>query len=307
MKKTNAAILWLLATAVLLALAGCGKSQGPVAPSTSMTDEENLKAFVEDNPDLFYYDYQDGSEGVENGGEALALLKDIDPVAFWREITYREKEVDVHIVHDSLLTYADVTITVYLQGLFHTVTMDSDYTKEIDDTAVRYAYLEKNNPGHTSDTVRPHGGWELKKVSGWEITSDPCTKEIYSVQITSSSGLVDTTITDVSGLWDLEDLFVFDPGDSVTLTVDTGNPTDLVFLHGPFFCRRPFQHIGGGVYQGTWVTAEGPHAEVKPRPRHAAIDVIDHGSVFDDQMPYDSKAWGMVYFVGEGPVTDQAE
>jgi hypothetical protein len=305
MKKTSAVILGLLVTAMLLALGGCGKSQGPVAPSTSISDEDNLRAFVEDNPDLFFYDYQDGSQGVENGGEDLALLKDIDPVAFWREITYREKDLDIHVVHDSLLTYAEVTITTYLQGLFHTVTMDSDYTKEIDDTAVRYAYLEKNDSGQADGNGRRHGGWELKKISGWEITSDPCTKVIYSVQITSSSGLVDTTITDVSSLWDVEDLFVFDPGDSITLTVDTGNPDDLVFLHGPHFFLRPFQHIGGGIFQGTWMTNGNPM--FSRRPRHATIDVIDRGTVFDDQMPYDSKAWGMVYCVGEGPITDKAE
>lgn len=300
MKKAGTAALAFLATAMLLALGGCGKSQGPVGPSASMSDQESLRTFVEDNPDLFFYDYQDGSEEVEGGGTDGALLKDIDPVAFWREITYREREIDIHIVQDSLVTYAEVTITTYLQGLFHTVTMEGDYTKEIDDTAVRHAYFELEGPA-VAEVNRPYGGWKLKKISGWEITSTPCTKAIYSVQVSSSSGLVDTTITDVSSLWDLENLFVFDLGDSVTLTVDTGNPDDLVFLHAPHFFRRPFKHIGGGVFTGTWVTTTRTYVDLKPRPRHATIDVIDHGTVFDDQLPYDAKAWGVVYFVGEGP------
>jgi len=27
------------------------------------------------------------------------------------------------------------------------------------------------------------------------------------------------------------------------------------------------------------------------------VDVIDHGTIFDDQAPYDSRAWGMNYRV----------
>ncbi len=298
MKKKGLQIVMVefLVLAVLFVLGGCGKSQGPVGPDSSGGDEASLRAFVEDNPDLFTFDFDDGSQESQNLSPDQALLKTIEPVAFWREITCREKNIDIYVVQDSLLTCAEVTITTYLQGLFHTVTMDSDYTKEIDDTAVRYAYLEKENPG---EGKRLYGGWELKKVSGWEMASDPCTKEIYSVQITSSSGLVDTTITNVSDLWYLEDLFVFDLGDSVTLTVDTGNPDDVVFLHAPFFHRHPFKHIGGGVFEGTWVTVE-EHISSR-RPRHAAIDVIDHGTIFDDEMLYDSRAWGMVYYVGEGP------
>jgi hypothetical protein len=302
-KERQLAMVGLLAVTILFVLAGCGQNQGPVGPSASLDDEAYVRAYVEDNSDLFSYDYQDGSEEVADGGDDAALSKmlaDIDPVAFWREITYREKDIDIHIYKDSVMAHAEVTITVALQGLFHTVTMDSDYTKEIDDTAVRYAYLERPLPG--GQTRETYGGWELKAISGWEIVSNPCTKVINSVQVTSSSGLIDTTITEVSSLWDLEDLFVLDPGDSVTLTVDTGDPEDLVFLHAPHFFRRPFQHIGGGLFRGTWATVEDP--PYPSRPRHATIDVIDHGTVFDDTMPYDARAWGMVYFVGEGPAVN---
>jgi hypothetical protein len=292
----------LLAFAILFILGGCGQNESPVGPTGSLNDEASIRALVEDNFELFSYDYQDGSEEVAMSGEDAALSKElegIEPVAFWREITDRVKEIDIHIYKDSLGAHAEVTITTELHGWFHTVSMDSHYTKEIDDTAVRYAYLER--PADERGEAR-HGGWELRAVSGWEVVSDPCTRTIYSVQVTSSSGAVDTTITEVSSLWDLEDLFVLEPGDSVTLTVDTGDPEDLVFLHAPHFFRRPFQHIGGGIFQGTWVTADGP--DVPARPRHATIDVIDHGAVFDDALPYDSRAWGMVYFVGEGPATN---
>ncbi len=303
MRRTVATTLALATAAVLLVLAGCGQNQGPVAPSAVESDEDNLKVLVEDYPDLFTFDYQDGSQESTEGIPGTTLPKDIDPVAFWREITDKQREVDINIVQDSITT-AQVTVTTYIQGLFHTVTMDSHYTKPIDDTAVRYAYLEKEKPGPSDGDNRRHGGWTLKKISGWEIVSNPCTKQINSLQVSSSSGLVDTVITDITSLWDVEDLLVFQPGDSVTLTVDTGNPDDLVFLHAPSICRRPFQHIGGGVFTGTWVTSRGPHADVRPRARHATIDVIDHGTVFDDQLPYDSRAWGMVYFVGEGFIVE---
>lgn len=306
MKKKGRPIMAieLLILAVLFALGGCGKSESPVGPTSSADDEISLRVYVEENPELFSYGIDDGSEGSRLMSEDSGLAKGIEPVAFWREITSRERDMDVHIVHpggDSI-SYADVTITTYFWGIFHTVTMEGEYTKEIEDTAVRYAYFEREHHGQSQGTGHRYGGWVLKKVSGWEVSSNPCTKEIYSLQITSSSGLVDTTITDVSSLWDLSALFVFDSGDSVTLTVDTGNPDDLVFLHAPQCVRRPFQHIGGGLYTGTWVIAEDSHHAA--RPRHAAVDVIDRGTVFDDQVPYDSRAWGLVYFVGEGPEAD---
>jgi hypothetical protein len=301
-KKKQPVVVGLLSLVILFILGGCGQNQSPVGPNVSLDDETYVRAFVEDNSDLFTYDYQDGSGEIDDGGDDLAMFKElegIDPVAFWREITHRQKDIDIHIYKDSLGAHAEVTITTTLQGWFHTVSMDSDYTKEIDDTAVRYAYLER--PAGERGGAR-HGGWELKAISGWEIVSDPCTKTIISVQVTSSSGAVDTTITDVSSLWDVEDLFLLQPGEEVTLTVDTGDEEDLVFLHAPHFFRRPFQHIGGGVFQGSWVTIENPPHPA--RPRHATIDVIDHGTVFDDTMPYDSRAWGMVYFVEAGPVSE---
>lgn len=298
-KKEHVVRIGLLAVSILFVLAGCAQNQSPVGPADSL-DETYVRIFVEDNSELFTYDYQDGSQELADGGGDPAmskLLTDIDPVTFWREITHRERHMDISVSQDSLIDRAEVTISTTLQGLFHTVTMEADYTKDIDDTAVRYAYLERSSSEHAG---RRYGGWQLKAISGWEIVSNPCTKVINSVRVTSSSGSIDTTITDVSSLWDLEDLFVLDPGDSVTFTVDTGNPDDLVFLHAPHFFRHPFRHLGGGVFQGTWVTAaDSPHPA---RPRHATIDVIDHGAVFDDLLPYDSRAWGMSYFVGSRPV-----
>jgi hypothetical protein len=300
MRKAPVVTLAFLVVAALFILGGCGQNQGPVGLDVSDSDEATLRAFVDEYPDLFTFEYQDGSQEGGEGIPESTLPKPIDPVAFWREITDKQRDVGIHIVQDSITT-AEVTVTTHIQGLFHTVTMDSHYTKEIDDTAVRYAYLEKERPGPSNGDTRRHGGWTLKKISGWEIVSNPCTKQINSVQISSSSGLVDTVITDISSLWDVEDLLVFEPGDSVTLTVDTGNPDDLVFLHAPRVFRRPFKHVGGGVFTGTWVTSQGPSVDVRPRPRHATIDVIDHDTVFDDQLPYDSRAWGMVYFVGVRP------
>jgi len=300
-KEPTIIIVGILFVAILFVIGGCGKSTSPVGPQLTGDDETNLRVLIEDNPELFSYDIEDGSEESQGVNQDIGNAKTIEPVAFWREITSREREVDIHITHpggDSL-PCAEVTITTYYRGLFHTVSMDSEYTKEIDDTAVRYAYLEKESHDGSDAQMRAYGGWRLKKVSGWEVASDPCTKEIYSLQITSGS--VDTTIADMSSLWDLEDLLAFDPGDSVTLTVDTGNPEDLVFLHAPLCVRRSFKHIGGGIFTGTWVTTEDPHVAARSRPRHAAIDVIDHGTVFDDELPYDSRVWGMVYFVGENP------
>jgi hypothetical protein len=51
---------------------------------------------------------------------------------------------------------------------------------------------------------------------------------------------------------------------------------------------------GQNVYQGTWVVRD------RFRVHHAVIDVIDNGSIFDDDVnlyPYNSVTWSTPYLV----------
>jgi len=243
---------------------------------------------IKSNSDYFTWDVRIDSSAYPLG----KVLEGIEPVSFFREIDQVTKDIDIHIVHpDSGVPYAEVAVTANFIGQFHTVTMDSTYLKLIDDTAVRFAYFEKTGRPRPP---RHHWGWELKKNCGVKISPNPCTQERMSGHISSDLRSVDTTIADVTALMDKEDICTFKPGELVTLEVETNNPEDIVFLHT--HCKRmPFQHVGDGLYVGSWRTTTDPrHFRW---PKHAAVDVIDHGTIFDGQAPYDSRAWGMTYRV----------
>ncbi len=271
-----------------LVLVGCGQKGTSLGPEEEISERAEIEGLIKSNSDYFTWDVRIDSSAYPLG----KVLEGIEPVSFFREIDQVTKDIDIHIVHpDSGVPYAEVAVTANFIGQFHTVTMDSTYLKLIDDTAVRFAYFEKTgrprNPRHRR-------GWELKKISGVEINSNPCTKVIRSVHISSDLGSVDTTITDVTALMDKEDIFTFKLGELVTLEVETDSPEDIVFLHT--HCKRlSFQHIEDGLYVGSWRTSTDPWRF--RWPKHAAVDVIDHGTIFDNQAPYDSRAWGMSYRV----------
>lgn len=287
MRKLGSILVALLLLGSLL-LVGCGQKGTSLGPEAEITDRAEIEGLIKSNSDYFTSDVRIDSSAYPLG----KVLEGIEPVSFFREIKQFTKDIDIHIVHpDTGVPYAEVAVTANLIGQFHTITMDSTYLKPIDDTAVRFAYFEKTGRPRPP---RHHRGWELKKISGVEIYSNPCTKVIKSIHISSDLGSVDTVIIDVTTLMDKEDIFTFKPGELVTLEVETDSPEDIVFLHIPHK-RMPFQHVGGGLYVGSWRTTTDPwHFRW---PKHAAVDVIDHGTIFDDQAPYDSRAWGMNYRV----------
>lgn len=288
MKKLGSILVALLFLGSLIVI-GCDQKGTSLGPEEEISERAEIEGLIKSDVDHFTFDVRVDSTTYPLG----KTLERIEPVSFFREINQITRDIDIHIVHpDSGVPYAEVAVTADLIGQFHTISMDSTYLKPIDDTAVRFAYFEKTgrprNPRH-------HRGWELKKISGVEIYSNPCTKVIKSVHISSDLGSVDTTITDVTTLMDKEDIFRFKPGEFVTLEVETESPDDIVLLHVPHR-RMPFHHIGVGLYVGSWrTTTDSRHFR---RPKHAVMDVIDHGTIFDDQAPYDSRAWGISYRVG---------
>jgi hypothetical protein len=278
-----------LAVLVLMLVAGCSNDSSSPATSDVAADREALEDLIVDDASMF----GDGSrgEGDQMGPCSAPSLAAVDPLFWWRQVTGLVRQVEAEIEYpEEAPPYANVTVTLDITGTFNVLTADSTYEKDLHDTGVRYAYLERR--GEWWDRFR---GWELVSVSGLEIISDPCTRVINSLHVSSSMGSVDTTLTDVSTLVLVEDLFDFQPGEEVTLTVDTGDETDLVFLHTRFW-RAPFASIGGGLFQGTWTTSEDPvHPEWR---RRAAVDVIEEGTLFDSEGPYDSHAWAVPFWVG---------
>jgi hypothetical protein len=279
---------WGLAILVLMLQAGCSRDPASPASEDLQADEEAVVDLLYDEAGMF----DDGSrgEGEQLGPNQAPPSAPTQPLFWWREITGIIRHVDATVEYpEEGYPYADVTITLDLTGTYNILTMEETYGKDLHDVGVRYAYLERQ--GERWERFR---GWRLLSLSGMEIVSQPSTRMVNSVHVSSSMGSVDTTLTDVSTLVPVEDLFSFEPGEEVTVTVDTGDGTDLVFLHTRFW-RRPFTHIGGGVFEGTWTVAEDPvHPEWR---RRAAVDVITAETLFDSEAPYDSHAWVVPYRV----------
>ena len=85
----------------------------------------------------------------------------------------------------------------------------------------------------------------------------------------------------------------FDPGTSLTLTVTTLRDDDLVILllHGH---RLRFSNNGDGTYTTSLQLPSGERADGL---RHIGVNAFSHGTLFDDQLPYDSQAWILPFTV----------
>ena len=284
-----------------------GCSRKSTAPDE--TDKDVILSLITSYSDIFTSCVLDTIPDSSGMGRISAVIQ--DTLSFWwRGIrwgqTQRSIDIDIDPAdRDHEYTYADVNVIDTLTGHLHLIRKDtlgtwSHVSKPLTDVAKRAAYFERRGPVNSL-----HRGWRLVKVSGLLIKSSPSTREILSVHLRSSKSNYDTTITlsYINECREFHDLLTFDEEDSVTLTAYTGDPTDSVYLHAYsslfphlFHVRQAFTNNGDGSFTGTWVTAELPLG-ASPY-RHAAIDVLKH-STLDDEDPYDSKVWGVIYRIKE--------
>lgn len=298
--------LWVIAFAILFSifiLLSCGKR----STTPEETDQSMILNLIAAYPDIFRTCVIDTSQdssgfGKISGGEDDTLK------FWWRRIfwgqTERSIDIDVHPVDlDHPYPYANVTVTDTLIGELHLIKKSGQGSwswsdKPITDIATRSAYFERRRPIDSA-----YRGWDIIKVSGLLVESLPNTREIDSLHIKSTLSGYDTTITEtnIAQCILIDNLFTFGEEDSITVTVYTGDPTDSVYLHAysrllPFLIhvRSSFTNNGDGSFSGTWVTADLPLG-ASPY-RHAAIDVIKHGTLDNDDA-YDSRVWGVIYRV----------
>jgi hypothetical protein len=101
----------------------------------------------------------------------------------------------------------------------------------------------------------------------------------------------DTTIYDPLAFRRLRQVLRVAPGTQVTLTVTTEAKDDVVVLYHRDR-RFRFHNNGDFTYTGVWTTG-------LPMPGllHVGINALSHGTLFDDQAPYDSQAWIFPYSV----------
>lgn len=295
----NSTIRWLTpaALALLLVASGCETS-----PTQVNEDMAALQSLIEAEVDYFTADLFSG-QGATDPTTPAKVLADIVPWRYGRQILGVERDISIDIDNTTQPATAEVTWTAEITGAFHVIdTQANAYSKDYIDNLIRYATFERRGGTNTQ-----HRGWRMTSVSGTEIVSEGATVGIASVNMTSTDG-VDTTFTNVSELKERDLLLVFTPLDTVTLTVTTGNTDDIVLLHYPawmashntrHFARRRLINNGDGTYTGHWVTRGlvWRNRQLRNPPRHITIDVLSHGTVFTDDQPYDSVAWGFVYRV----------
>jgi hypothetical protein len=276
----------LLGLAALLN--GCvNTDNGPAGPSTDDSqDESAIQGSLDGDipgyadPDVFLY----GSDALTGTGRAEVLR-------WWRELQNVDTTVEIILSRPSEgPKTASVKITKDLSGILHVLEGEGDaateFEKKFEDTAIRSLYFERRGPA----LVHPRRGWKLKALSGALVESPGTTRQIHSVTVHCDG--VDKVITNVTDLVRIGELLRLPADSEVTVTVDTGDATDAVFLHiRRNHMRFPLLSNGNGTFSGTFVAnrREGPH--------HVVVDVLSDATLHDKTAAYDNVAWGIPYLV----------
>ena len=323
--------LVLSATLVVLGglLAGCGR--GPAtAPKMNATStgttaaaRARMASIMAGAPQVIEDGQFESSEAATLGLGRTGALAAISPLRFWRTITHVDRSYDFAFSDPDSTgnpTRAIVTVTKVLTGTFNIATgvttsdsmpMDSIaiIRKPLEDHWVRrLLFIRIPHPARrdstgedgrsvgagvlaSSDTTRDDEDWRLVGTSGVQVTSQDAQTRILGLRV-QAAGL-DTTLTDPLGLFRLRGVLRFDSGASLTLTVTTLRNDDVVvlLLHGH---RMPFTNNGDGTYTGSLLL---PAEEDVDELRHIGVNALSHGTLFDDQLPYDSQAWILPFMV----------
>ncbi len=321
-------ILVILTGMLLVGIWGC--SNNSTDPNTAAGDEQAIMAVIEevensDTEDYFYsnIDEEDESEFSTDDG---MLQKPIIPLKFGR-IGLRPIIKDIRIVMTSDTT-ATAMFSKILRGKFVIGTMDTDYNwvrinKKMGHEFKRIAHFVKR--GSEGEDLKKR--WKMKEFSmvlGQSLGVVDSNLVRNTVNISKLVVETDTTIEiddPLTFMQTKQNVFAFTPGTEVTITVyvennsenaiqvPAGKGTELVRLHfarhrkwrNANYYKHGMRHLkwiaeenGMNVYQGTWTVKD--HFRI----HHAVIDVIDNGTIFDDDVdmyPYNSVTWSTPYQV----------
>ena len=287
------------------ALAGCSKSTNPAAGSSSDDESQAMVAMTQDPAVV-----EDGVSDSENatamdaGDLERSGLAAIQPRNFWRRFRVRDRRFEFAFSDTDSTghpTRAVVTIRTHLVGTFNVRAGDpgTDGTgldsarnvihKPLDEVRVRRVLLRRvpdalwvtdGSAGASDATPR----WRVAAVSGVEVSSKDHQTDIVSVRLQQGTSL-DTTITNVLAFIRLRNLPRLVPDQDVTITVTTTHDDDVVALHHGDR-RLRLHNNADATYTGAF-----PAGALLHGLRHLGLDAISHGTLFDDQAPYDSQRW----------------
>jgi hypothetical protein len=292
-----------------LALAGCNFDEDTTGPAANdqnqaQTDDQAIRNLMTDEDDYFGAGEVLSEDAVEIGipeGKESPSGAPIESFFFRRIILNREIHREVHIeIPPEGPAVATVSTRENLGGIFRLFYDDPEriYLPGVIDKRLHAISTHRAVFVRRRDLNDRHRGWRLTQVSGAEIVSEPTTKDIRSLEISSHS--VNEVITDPLELVPIRELPTFQPGEQVTLRVTTNDESDFVFLHTGHG-KDEFHPVGGAVFEGTWTVGE------RRGHRRVAVDVIDRETLFDDEAPYDSVIWVFHYRVAGETTGDFAE
>jgi hypothetical protein len=295
---------WTYAIPLLaLLLAGCGSKDQVVAPDSGESMAQSTAADeVGRHPELIEDSvYETQTQAQASAAEGVSAT--IDPLFFWREILRVQRTVTFAFSDTDSTgqpTRAVVTVHKRLSGSFNVLARDpgtEDTTvhvirKPLHDHWVRRVLLRR-----VTRLERENRPWRIAAVSGVEVTSRDGDTRLVSLRI--QSGTLDTTITDPLAFWRLQRVIRLDPDASVTLTATTQASDDVVVFYARDR-RVRFHDQGDGTHTLTWTT--GSLAGL----RHVGVNALSHGTLFDDEAPYDSQTWIVPYVVAPTELAELA-
>lgn len=298
-------------------LAGCGTTQpaAPVATSgTALLDQAEIVAVLSELPEIVEEARFEAADTTDVEDVATAADVEDVPLRFWRVITDVDRDFEFAFADPDSSgrpTTAVVTVRRLLTGRFNVLrgaggddgTADSLYVvhKPLIDRWLRRVLLKRTSVDDSSS-----GRWRVVATSGVRITARDATSRVLGLRIQTASS--DTTIVDPLAFFYLPRILVLEPGTMVKLTLTTPRSDDVVVL----YCgghRLPFQNLGDGVYAVAWPVPDlrlecPPPTEQLPL-FHLGVNVLSHGTLFDDAAPYDSQAWILPILLGPDRLADE--
>jgi len=308
-------------------LTGCGKSSvnAPVSNSSFRTAAQARMAGIMASAPQVVEDGQfESGETATLGSGRPGAFAAITPLHFWRHITHVDRSFEFAFSDTDSTgkpTKAMVTVNKVLTGTFNIATASETtpdsvvvVQKALEDHWERKLMFVRIPHEHDGDddgegdhmvgstmamhdTSDDHEGddededWRLVGTSGVQVTSKDAVTKIVSLRLQATG--IDTTVTDPLGLFRLRGVPQLDFSTPLTLTVTTQHNDDVVVLLLRHH-RVQFTNNGDNTY--SW-TLDLPSEEDMPTLRHIGVNAFSHGTLFDDQLPYDSQAWIVPFMI----------
>jgi len=318
----------LLATSLLAAIglmAGCGRTpvNSPASSGTPSLDLAEVASVVAIEPEVVEDGQFESADvtrlgtGTDANPGTTGALAAVNPLHFWRVITSVERRFEFAFADSDSTgrpTTAIVTVHKSLAGRFNILTgvpggdgtaLDSSLSvihKPLADRWVRRVLLKRLPASDPAGRA-----WRVVATSGVRVTSRDATTKIASLRVQTAG--VDTTVTDPLHFFYLRRILKLEPGTVVTLTLTTLKNDDVVVMCR-FGHRFRFHNNGDNTYTGVWQvpdlrTRDGPRpGPGRPPIFHFGVNALSHGTLFDDQAPYDSQAWLLPVVLAPDQVAD---